>query len=152
MLLTENGTVKVFKTDKFHILYKPLKCSISPIPSSDFAGESFAVSENASLCPESGHSIFVQPDEFCLYTDMNTEYFVDYSKPDYLIYLFSRILSLPFLLATFLVYAIVKKLRDLHGKFLMCIVATLFVADTASIVYYNQTKPLTVNVCVILCE
>jgi len=41
-----------------------------------------------------------------------------------------NILSLPFLFSTFLVYALIRDLRNLHGKSLMCHIATLFVDKT----------------------
>ncbi|XP_053995120.1 G-protein coupled receptor Mth2-like isoform X1 [Hylaeus volcanicus] len=45
-------------------------------------------------------------------------------------YKFGLIVSIPFLLATFLVYAIIPELRNLYGKTLMCYVASLLVAYT----------------------
>ncbi|PSN39210.1 hypothetical protein C0J52_22283 [Blattella germanica] len=45
----------------------------------------------------------------------------------YVLYPIGMIISMPFLLATFCVYAMIPELRNLHGKSLMCHVTTLFV-------------------------
>jgi len=45
-----------------------------------------------------------------------------------LLYPIGLIISMPFLFATFLVYAVISKLRNLHGKCLMCHVSSLLTA------------------------
>jgi len=55
-------------------------------------------------------------------------------KPDthyteiHLLYPIGLIISVPFLFATFLVYAVISELRNLHGKCLMCHVSSLLTA------------------------
>lgn len=44
------------------------------------------------------------------------------------------IISLPFLLATFLVYAFIQELRNLHGLALMSYLSALFVLYTSMII------------------
>ena len=46
----------------------------------------------------------------------------------YLLYPIGLIISVPFLLATFFVYAVISELRNLHGKCLMCHVSSLLTA------------------------
>jgi hypothetical protein len=48
----------------------------------------------------------------------------------YLMYPIGMIISVPFLLATFVVYAVIPELRNLHGKSLMCHVSSLLTAYT----------------------
>lgn len=45
-----------------------------------------------------------------------------------MLYAVGMIISVPFLFATFLVYAMIQELRNLHGKSLMCHVSSLFTA------------------------
>jgi len=70
-----------------------------------------------------------------------------------IVHTIGMILSLPFLFSTFLVYALIRDLRNLHGKSLMCHVATLLVANTSLITvqlisnYYGNQEW-----CVFLCK
>lgn len=65
-------------------------------------------------------------------------------------YIFSMILSLPFLFVTFLVYALIKALRNLHGKSLMCHVTSLFVAYSSLILVQLNIKTADNDFCVML--
>ncbi|KAG8237624.1 hypothetical protein J437_LFUL017874 [Ladona fulva] len=48
----------------------------------------------------------------------------------YTMYPVGMLVSIPFLLVTFLVYALIPELRNLHGKSLMCHVSSLLMAYT----------------------
>jgi len=65
-------------------------------------------------------------------------------------YTIGMILSLPFLFSTFLVYALIRDLRNLHGKSLMCHVATLMVAYTSLITVQFVTNFVNEEWCVFL--
>lgn len=142
--------------DEFHILYRTLKCISSYQPVLDNTVINFNVSKNGSFCPESGLGILAYPGQFCLYqyvgAELHTEYLEEYSTPEYFVNFFARTLSLQFMLATFLVYAIFKKLRNTHGKSLMCNVASLFVDSTLFLFRRLQKDRATEDVCVKLGE
>lgn len=63
---------------------------------------------------------------------------------------FAMTLSLPFLFSTFLVYALIRDLRNLHGKSLMCHVATLLVAYSSLILVQFMSTKINDKFCVIL--
>lgn len=65
-------------------------------------------------------------------------------------YTIGMFLSLPFLFSTFLVYALIRELRNLHGKSLMCHVATLLVAYTSLITVQFITNSVIKEWCVFL--
>lgn len=57
------------------------------------------------------------------------------------------IISIPFLLATFLVYSL-PELRNLHGKNLMSHVGSLFVAYIVLVVVQMESAILPLDVCI----
>lgn len=61
----------------------------------------------------------------------------------------AMMVSLPYLLVTFLVYTLIKKLRNLHGKSLMCHVAALLVAYTSLIIIQFISNQIEKNVCIL---
>lgn len=64
------------------------------------------------------------------------------------VYPIGMILSSPFLLATFLVYAIIPDLRNLHGKSLMCHVFSNFVAYVSLSIVQIATDSMSPFLCV----
>ncbi|XP_055688325.1 G-protein coupled receptor Mth2-like isoform X2 [Lutzomyia longipalpis] len=56
--------------------------------------------------------------------------FPDQDSAKFVIYPIGMLLSVPFLVVTFLVYAIIPELRNLHGKCLMCYVLSLTIGYT----------------------
>lgn len=59
------------------------------------------------------------------------------------------VVSIPFLLITFLVYLFIRELRaTLHGKSLMCYVLCLTVGYTfLSAIQFNDGAPVSVGIC-----
>ncbi|XP_060865535.1 G-protein coupled receptor Mth2-like isoform X2 [Metopolophium dirhodum] len=104
--VNENGTVSVYKKGLFHLTYGKLKCA-----------------DKYRLTPSLNKT-----DSFRITKKMEYE-----ATGGNIVYTIGMILSLPFLFSTFLVYALIRDLRNLHGKSLMCHVATLMVAYTSLI-------------------
>jgi hypothetical protein len=65
----------------------------------------------------------------------------------YLMYPIGMIISVPFLLATFVVYAVIPELRNLHGKSLMCHVSSLLTAYTFLAVVQLGNNRLSNELC-----
>ncbi|XP_031355942.1 G-protein coupled receptor Mth2-like isoform X5 [Photinus pyralis] len=95
--------------------------------------DEFFIQEDGRLYVPSQKAFF-NPEDYC------TDFFIDGEGPHYLsvlvcfkedvdpdttTYAYGMIISMPFLLLTFLVYAVLPD-RNLHGKCLMCYVITLF--------------------------
>ncbi|KAG8313911.1 hypothetical protein J6590_104220 [Homalodisca vitripennis] len=62
------------------------------------------------------------------------------------------IVSIPFFLATFLVYALLPQLQNLHGKSLMCHVMSLMIAYVCLAIVQIGKEAVTMNFCVMLCK
>ncbi|XP_060865534.1 G-protein coupled receptor Mth2-like isoform X1 [Metopolophium dirhodum] len=141
--VNENGTVSVYKKGLFHLTYGKLKCADKyRLTPSLNKTDSFRITKSGWLLNESGATI-APPDKFCLESfaadNFQTLPVVCSLEMEYeatggnIVYTIGMILSLPFLFSTFLVYALIRDLRNLHGKSLMCHVATLMVAYTSLI-------------------
>lgn len=121
----------------------------------------FQVSESGWLLNESGHAI-AKPDQFCLeqFSEFNYQNIPLVCTPPYdesnndagtnIMHTIGMLLSLPFLFLTFLVYALIRDLQNLHGKSLMCHVATLLIAYTSLIAIQFVTDKIDKNFCIIL--
>ncbi|XP_026815188.1 G-protein coupled receptor Mth2-like [Rhopalosiphum maidis] len=139
-----NGTVDVYETDLFHIVYEELICGhkykLDPSVEED---DIFQVNKAGRLLDESGKMI-VAPNRFCLeqFSELNYQILAVVCAPEKfevsggqnIFYTIGMMLSLPFLFTTFLVYALIRDLQNLHGKSLMCHVATLLVGYTSLII------------------
>lgn len=66
----------------------------------------------------------------------------------YMMYPIGLIISVPFLFATFLVYAVIPELRNLHGKSLMCHVSSLFTAYAFLVVVQLGSSHLSTEFCI----
>ncbi|XP_069703709.1 G-protein coupled receptor Mth2-like [Periplaneta americana] len=67
----------------------------------------------------------------------------------YLLYPVGMIISVPFLFATFFVYAVIPELRNLHGKSLMCHVSSLFTAYVFLAVVQLGGSQLSIGFCIV---
>jgi len=122
--------------------------------------DSFQITKTGWLLNESG-AIIAAPDKFCLESFADDDFqtlpvvcspplMEDEATGGNMLYTIGMILSLPFLFSTFLVYALIRDLRNLHGKSLMCHVATLMVAYTSLITVQFVTNYVTEEWCVFL--
>ncbi|KAF0761761.1 G-protein coupled receptor Mth2-like, partial [Aphis craccivora] len=156
-----NGTVDVHKMDLFHIVHGKLACGkkYKLVPSAK-KNDNFQVTKTGWLLNESG-SIIAKPERFCLeqFSELNYQILAVVCSPEKfesledganIFYTIGMMLSLPFLFSTFLVYALIKDLRNLHGKSLMCHVATLSVAYTSLIVVQFITNSVVKEWCIVL--
>lgn len=160
--------VETYERNKIHIVYNGgPKCikdyfELDPIHEPD---HNFGVSVQGDLQNVSG-SYIASPEEFCLEQLIDEEdfsiraivcarYDIPYTPDNGVHFHIPRktkamIISLPFLLLTFLVYAMITELQNLHGKSLMCLVASLFFAYATCIV--NQIVTIAIpdanNFCI----
>lgn len=159
--MNANGTVDVHKMDLFHIVHGKLACGkkYRLVPSAK-KNDNFQVTKTGWLLNESG-SIIAKPDRFCLeqFSELNYQILAVVCSPEKvesledganIFYTIGMMLSLPFLFSTFLVYALIKDLRNLHGKSLMCHVATLSIAYTSLIVVQFITNSVVKEWCIFL--
>ncbi|XP_026815269.1 G-protein coupled receptor Mth2-like [Rhopalosiphum maidis] len=144
-IVNANRTVDIYETDLFHIVYEKPTCNESEkykLTLSEKANGDFRVNNEGYLLSESGK---ITPGRFCLelFSELNYQILAVVCSPEQLavqqdgtniFYTIGMMLSLPFLLITFLVYALIRDLRNLHGKSLMCHVATLLVAYSSLVV------------------
>lgn len=152
-------------------MYRKPKCSndrkFHLRPAKNKGLDDFRVSETGRLSIGSGPSVIEYPaEQFCLEQFSDSDFrieaiFCDVGAPPEpvaesgvknLLYTVAVLLSLPFLIITFLVYALVRELRNLHGKSLMCHVATLLVAYACLVVNRTATDRLDTNGCIVLGE
>ncbi|XP_001951628.2 G-protein coupled receptor Mth2 [Acyrthosiphon pisum] len=159
-LVNENGTVSAYETGLFHLVYGKLTCGDKYLltPSLNKT-DSFQITKTGWLLNESG-AIIAPPDKFCLesFSTDNFQTLPVVCSPELeneatggnIFYTIGMILSLPFLFSTFLVYALIRDLRNLHGKSLMCHVATLMVAYTSLITVQFVTNTVNEEWCVFL--
>lgn len=162
-----SGTFGSYGADKFHLVYGKVTCSntnnikyrLEPFIKSI---DNFRISEEGWLLNESGFNI-VPPGQFCLEQFSEFDYQIlpivcdtssvllnNESGTNNIFYTVAILLSLPFLLTTFLVYALIRELQNLHGKSLMCHVATLLVAYTSLVVNQFATNNVNNEFCIIL--
>lgn len=169
--VTALGTIKEYEKDEFHLIHGKLLCSKSNgkyrlVPSQQTT-DNFRISEKGWLLNESGSNV-AEPGQFCLeqFYEFNFQILpivcslplnkdlnplINEEEPAIkIIFTVGMILSLPFLFSTFLVYALIRDLRNLHGKSLMCHVATLLVAYTSLIVVQFITNNIDTEYCIIL--
>lgn len=139
-----NGKVKssVVAHEQFFYLYSR-PCSDSYAVDSGTPGEELYIQENGTLYEvSSGGQIWHEPTSYCVEMAFNQDFaeprllagvcFDDVVTDDspilYTAYAIGLILSVPFLLATFLIYAFIPELRNLHGMCLMAYCGGLIVA------------------------
>lgn len=129
------------------------------IPSKDSA-DNFGITKYGWLMDHS-QSQYTAPGQFCLdrYTKNDSQMIAMVCQTETkgtnekglsIFYIMTMIISLPFLLLTFLVYALIKKLRNLHGKSLMCHVAALTVGYTSLIGGQFTNNLEKRNVCILI--
>lgn len=148
--------VERYEADEFNLVYKDLKCKNgkSRLNPKDEDTEHFRISETGLLLNKMNETI-ATAGQFCLeqFSDVENLILPLVCNPNAIFvniyYTIGMVLSLPFLFSTFLVYALVKELRNLHGKSLMCHVASLFVAYTSLIIIQLATSKIDQRVCVI---
>lgn len=151
-----SGTVEEYGPDAFHLVYEDLKCKNgkSRLNPRDDDTEHFRVTETGLLQNKMNETI-AAAGQFCLERFSDVKNLIiplvcnPIATPLNIYYTIGMALSLPFLLTTFLVYALVKELRNLHGKSLMCHVVTLFVAYSSLIIIQLATSKIDQRVCVI---
>lgn len=158
-MVSGNGTAETHDSDKFHVHYGKPQCNRllwSPHVNSE---ESFQVSEDGRLLSNSTSD--VPRGLFCIEILPNSSFqymavvclLKEQEQPVGGLHEFTLgalIISIPFLFTTFLVYALTDKLRDLHGKCLICHVLSLLMAYTSIIIVQLKTAEVHINVCVIL--
>ncbi|XP_026815187.1 G-protein coupled receptor Mth2-like [Rhopalosiphum maidis] len=160
-IVNANGTVDIYETDLFHIVYGKLTCRKKyKLAPSQEKNDDFRVNNEGFLLSESG-KIIAAPDRFCLeqFSELNYQILAVVCSPEQLavqqdgtnvFYTIGMMLLLPFLLITFLVYALIRDLRNLHGKSLMCHVATLLVAYSSLVVVQFITDSVVKTWCIFL--
>lgn len=131
--------------------------------------DNFRISKTGWLLNESGSNI-AEPGHFCLEQFSEFDFHITpivcstssneiinssnnnefENSPFKKINIVGMILSLPFLFSTFLVYALIKDLRNLHGKSLMCHVTSLLAAYTSLIVAEFFTDTIDDEYCIVL--
>ncbi|XP_022161437.1 G-protein coupled receptor Mth2-like isoform X2 [Myzus persicae] len=159
--VNENGTVDAHETGLFHLVYGKPTCAnkyhMNPLVEEK---DNFRITKAGWLLNESG-SVIAPPGKFCLdtFTSFNYQILPVVCSPEQMtneglgrnmLYIIGMFLSLPFLFSTFLVYALIKDLRNLHGKSLMCHVATLLVAYTSLITVQFTTDNVIQEWCIFL--
>lgn len=161
-----NGNeTEAYEKDKFHLVYGRISCPYGRylINPSKNKYENFRVSELGLLLNESG-SVIAEPGQFCLEKFSEYDYRIlpvacsqqKFIEPNNnisvknILHVVGMVLSLPFLFSTFLVYALVTELRNLHGKSLMCHVASLSMAYTSLVFIKFNTHKLNKSSCIIL--
>nr|QZD25057.1 GPCR24 [Spodoptera exigua] len=139
-----NGKVmsSVVAHEQFFYLYSR-PCDDSYGVDSGAPGEELYIQENGTLYEVApGGQIWHEPTSYCVEMMFNTDFaeprlvaavcFDDVVTDDspiiYTAYAIGLILSVPFLLATFLIYAFIPELRNLHGMCLMAYCGGLIVA------------------------
>jgi hypothetical protein len=125
-------------------------------PSNISDADNFGISEDGWLLNHL-KSKSAAPGQFCIDQLFENEFQIiaiacEISPPTGLCinHIVALIVSVPCLLVTFIMYAFFKKLRNLHGKSLMCHIAALLVAYTSLIIIqfiYNQIEN---NVCILI--
>lgn len=159
-LVNSTGTIGSYEANQLQLVYGILYCASKTnfkyrLEPSENKKDNFRISETGQLLNESGF-VIADSEKFCIerFSDKNFTILpivCSASPPSQnnelsaksIMYTVVMILSLPFLLATLLVYALIRDLQNLHGKSLMCHVATLLVAYTSLIV--NQFTTNSVN-------
>lgn len=161
--------IGMYEKDHFRLVYGQLKCPNGTIfrmnpELKNNTEDDFLVSKDGWLSNEL-KTIKIPPGKFCLEQFSDSKYRIstnwcDEGKlPENLESDFSQflimigvLLSLPFLLITFLVYALIRELRNLHGKSLMCHVASLLVAYTSLMINKTSTNKINGDGCLALGE
>lgn len=149
----------MYEADQFHLVYGRLVCENNlkyRLEPSNRKNDNFRISETGNLLNESG-TVIVEPGQFCLEQFSEFDFQIipivcdtsSVSPNDEpgstvnIFYAVGIIISLPFLLLTLIVYALIRELQNLHGKSLMCHVAALLVAYTSLVA--NQFTTNSVN-------
>lgn len=137
------------------------------MPSNDNPDDNFRINEAGWLLNESG-LVIAPPGLFCLeyfsqfdfqilpvvcslpmsYYKELQQVSVENESSMNVYHTLGMMLSLPFLFSTFLVYALIRDLRNLHGKSLMCHVATLLLAYSSLIVIQFTTNHINQKLCI----
>ncbi|XP_053674611.1 G-protein coupled receptor Mth2-like [Anopheles nili] len=138
---------------KYDFLYgKPCKFVYELIPEGNVADE-WTIARNGSLIL--AEVVSIPRNQYCLAPRRNSSFssgFVCFESNEelrYQLYPVGMLLSVPFLLLTFFVYACIPDLRNMHGKSLMCYVLGLSVGYTALSLVQLQAFPGSSLACVI---
>ncbi|XP_045536560.1 G-protein coupled receptor Mth2 [Papilio machaon] len=131
-----------FASNKFFYMYTKL-CTERYLVDPNTGLEDIFIQENASLYLSTSKSeVWLNPSRYCvdMMTNTNDDFrmvalvcYPDKAPDDdspvlYITYAIGLMISIPFLLATFLVYAFIPELRNLHGMCLMAYCGGLIVA------------------------
>lgn len=160
--VTRTLVIGTHETDGFHLVYGIPACPedsdeyrLRPSAAND--EHSFNVTETGRLLDETtGHG--VEPGSFCLErfsgSDFRATFVVCSPLPANnhvydTFYNSGIVLSLPFSLATFLVYALIKELRNLYGKSLMCHVGSQMAAYTSLLTVRLMANDIGKDVCIV---
>jgi hypothetical protein len=128
----------------------------------EYPEDEFIIDSNGyAILPEQNTSNH-GPDNYCL--DFSTDQgaylpFICFPPPTesetkdqntvvYTMYPIGMLVSIPFLIVTFVVYAAIPELRNLHGKSLMCHVSSLLTAYTFLAVVQLGGSSLSDGVCI----
>ncbi|KAK4872552.1 hypothetical protein RN001_014581 [Aquatica leii] len=150
-----NYTEQINATDLIRVVYnrncdKKLKFVLSPLTEEV---DAFYVQQNGFLYLPlftEGRTVYY-PEEYCLDTfvfgdDGESDFCAVVCTDDKYRFTHGMIISMPFLLLTFLVYAILPD-RNLHGKCLMCYVITLFGAYALLIFIQLYPNSIEMDAC-----
>lgn len=123
----------------------------------EYPEDEFVLHSNGSLTTQS--TIYNQ-EQYCIGSsviDMQLKVAICFEVMDEpqipapIMYHIGMIASIPFLLATAIVYAIIPELRNLYGKTLMCYVVCLFIAYTLlPINQFDQWGLIPLTVCILI--
>lgn len=160
--VNKNGPVEVYESDQFHLIHTKLYCNnnaskYSLMPTDISNADNFGVSEDGWLLNHL-KTKSAAPGQFCIDRFFGNEFQIiaitceiPSSETGLRIhYIVAMIVSVPFLLVTFLVYAFFKKLRNLHGKSLMCHIAALLVAYLSLIIIQFISNEIENDICILI--
>ncbi|GAB0093376.1 G-protein coupled receptor Mth [Sergentomyia squamirostris] len=151
----DNGTIEpdVNIKDTFEIVYGAPNCQMYELMPEESQEEEYFLWENGSIGTDGSGTFNLS--SYCIYPafdENGTTVLVcipEENEPKFLYYPIGMLLSVPFLVITFLVYAIIPELRNLHGKSLMCYVFGLTVGYVFLSVIHLQV-PLSPFGCVFM--
>ncbi|XP_050546918.1 G-protein coupled receptor Mth2-like isoform X1 [Daktulosphaira vitifoliae] len=161
-----SGIVEEHESDRFYLVYAKPKCKAGKLvlDPKKIPKDNYRISDSGHLTKENGE-IITAPDQYCV------DNFITYKQvipllcfeekinlviPEnnsLLIYKIAMFISLPFLMVTFFIYALIRELRNLQGKSLICHIGSLTIAYASSLFIQLHTESLVRyqnNICVIL--
>lgn len=132
--LSQSKAIDLRQNERFGFLYgKPCPHVYELLPTESPADE-WVVARNGSIIV--AEEMLLHRNQYCLAQQGDNDYItgmVCFDQNDefkYNLYPIGMLLSVPFLLMTFFVYACIPELRNMHGKSLMCYVLGLSVGYT----------------------